>query len=96
MTFADLQCAVAVFGLSGRVTLSEIKSRHRQLVKRHHPDRGGEEAPERIREINAAYGILLAYCEIYRFSFNDEEFCLQNPDELLRRQFAHDPIWGGG
>ncbi len=95
MTFTDLQQALAIFGLTGRATLREIKARHRELVKRNHPDCGGDSSPERIRAINAAYAILRAYCDQYRFSFAEEEFYEQNPDERLRRQFAGDPIWGG-
>lgn len=95
MTFTDLQQALAVFGLAERATLREIRARHRELVKRFHPDHGEARDPERIRAINAAYAILRAYCEQYRFSFAEEEFYEQNPDERLRRQFARDPIWGG-
>jgi hypothetical protein len=38
---------------------------------------------------------LMAYCRDYRFSFSWEEFLEQRPEERLRQQFAHDPIWGG-
>ncbi len=95
MTFSDLQLALACLGLGDRATLGEIKSRHRELVKRYHPDSGGGNEAERIRVINAAYAVLRAYCDQYRFFFSEEEFYEQNPDERLRRQFARDPIWGG-
>ena len=95
MTYAELQQALAVFGLSGRATLAELKSRHRELVKRLHPDTGAAD-PAAIRQVNAAYRILQSYVAAYRFSFAEEEFYEQNPDERLRRQFASDPIWGGG
>ncbi len=96
MTYDDLHRALAIFRLTPPVTLPEIKARHRELVKRFHPDRATEGDPEDIRAVNGAYGILRSYCENYRFFFTDDEFCAQNPDELLRRQFAQDPIWGGG
>jgi curved DNA-binding protein CbpA len=96
MTFADLQQALAIFGLAERATVREIKARHRDLVKRFHPDRGEKHDPERIRMINAAYAVLRTYCDQYRFSFAEEEFYEQNPEERLRRQFVGDPIWGGG
>ncbi len=95
MTFRDLQQALAIFGLAERATLREIKMRHRELVKRYHPDSGGCHDAERIRVVNAAYAILRAYCDRYSFSFSEEEFYEQNPDERLRRQFSRDPIWGG-
>lgn len=94
MTFETLQKALAIFNLSDRVTFREIKSRHRELVKLHHPDQGGGCDPERIRLVNAAYEVLLAYAENYRLSFSEEEFYEQNPEERLRRQFETDPLWG--
>lgn len=94
MEFEDLREALEVFSLTGKASLQEIKARHRALVKRHHPDAGGSEN-DRIRQINAAYQILLAYCRDYRFSFSREEFLEQRPEERLRQQFAQDPIWGG-
>ena len=94
MRFAELQQALAVFGLSGRATLADIRRRHRELVKRHHPDAGGEGDPAKIREINAASSVLREYCRNYRFSFAEEEFYEQNADERLLRQFDGDPIWG--
>lgn len=93
MIYADLKTSLEIFGLSDRVTLKEIKTRHRELVRKYHPDSGGED-PEKIRLINAAYKLLLDYAGNYRFSFSEEEFYEQNPDERLRRQFAYDPVWG--
>jgi len=95
MTYADLTAALSVLGLSQRATLAEIKKRHRQLVKQHHPDAGADNEPEAIRRVNAAYALLRDYCASYRYSFTKEEFLLQNPEERLRQQFAWDPVWGG-
>ncbi len=89
MTYAEFQKALAVFSLNDRATLKEIKDRHRTLVKRHHPDHSGKETEE-IRRINAAYGLLLDYCQEYRYCFSREEFHEQNPEERLREQFAPD------
>jgi hypothetical protein len=94
MEYQDLEEALGVFSLTGRATLQEIKARHRTLVKRFHPDAGGGDA-ERIRQINAAYQVIMAYCRDYRFAFSREEFLEQRPEERLRQQFAQDPIWGG-
>ena len=94
MEYKDLEEALEVFSLTGRATLQEIKSRHRTLVKRYHPDVGSNEN-EQIRQINTAYQILLAYCRDYRYSFSREEFLEQRPEERLRQQFSQDPIWGG-
>jgi hypothetical protein len=96
MTFEELRQARCLFGLPERATLREIKARYRELARRHHPDRVAGEDAEPMRRINAAYRLLLEYCGSYRFCFAEAEFFEQNPDERLRRQFAQDPVWGGG
>ena len=94
MTYQDLQQSLQIFNLPARATLKEIKGAHRHLVKRYHPDSGEEHDPEQIRRINAAYKVLLDFVSDYHFSFTEDEFYAQNPDERLRRQFAYDPVWG--
>ncbi len=94
MTYVDLQEALQILGLRERSTLKEIKARHRELVKRYHPDAGSVDDPETIRKVNAAYEILQNYVTEYRFSFTEEEFYEQNPEEHLRRQFMDVPMWG--
>ncbi|MFA7405366.1 MAG: J domain-containing protein [Pelobacteraceae bacterium] len=94
MTYADLQDALRVLGLGERATLKEIKSRHRELVKRHHPDTGRTDEPDMISEVNAAYRIVSDYISAYRFSFVKDEFYEQNPEERIWIQFADDPLWG--
>lgn len=96
MNYQELQAALLVFGLGDRASLKEIKTRHRQLVKQHHPDAGAPAETAPIREINAAYRIILEYLAEYRFSFREEEFFQQNPEARLQRQFGHDPLWGKG
>ena len=94
MTYRELQKALEIFALPERATMKQIKGRHRELVKRFHPDRGAEVDPERIRLINAAYRVLLDYCDSYTFSFGEREFYEHNPEERLRMQFSDDPLWG--
>jgi DnaJ-class molecular chaperone len=96
MTFKELQKSLEILGVSDRVTMRQVKSRHRELVKRYHPDSGGDPNCEQIQLINAAYQILSDYLATYRFSFSEEEFYVQNPEERLRRQFMDDALWGGG
>lgn len=59
--------ALAVLGLEEGATSEEIRGRHRELVKRFHPDRhahlgpvAAKEAEERFREVQAAYEVLSA------------------------------------
>ena len=94
MTYTELQESLLVFGLGERATRREIKARHRQLVKKYHPDASSEPDHDRIRKVNVAYRVLLDYIESYRFCFAENEFYEQNPDEQLRRQFMNDPLWG--
>jgi len=93
MTYVELKAALTVFGFSEReqLTMAQIKRRHRELSRKHHPDLQGES--HHMQEINNASSLLMAYLQTYRFSFSEEEFYRQNPDELLRMQFASDP-WG--
>jgi DnaJ-domain-containing protein 1 len=52
--------ALTVLNLSPPVTRQEIKSRYKELVKRHHPDANGgsKDAEERLKAINRAYETL--------------------------------------
>ena len=54
--------ALDVLELSWPLTRADVKSRYKELVKRHHPDANGgaREAEERLKEINAAYSTLRA------------------------------------
>ena len=52
--------ALAQLNLRPPITFSAIKSRYKELVKRHHPDanNGDKGAEEKLKIINEAYGIL--------------------------------------
>ena len=93
MTYKDLQEALQILRLEQRCSLKEIKARHRELVKRHHPDTDNADG-DAIRRINAAHRTVLEYIADYRFSFSEAEFYEQNPDERLRQQFMDTPMWG--
>jgi hypothetical protein len=95
MTYQDFKNAVEIIQLGERATLMQIRSRHRALVKAHHPDRGSDTDPEAIRKVNCAYEVLMTYCNGYQFCFSEEEFLEQTPAERLKRQFGWDPVWGG-
>lgn len=95
MTYQALREALELFCLEERATLRQIKRRHRELVKDHHPDQAPSADREAMVRINAAHEVLMAYCENYRFSFSEEEFLEQFPEERMKRQFSWDPLWGG-
>lgn len=94
MTFAELEKARHVLGLRERATLGELRRRHRELVKQYHPDSAAGGDPETMKEINAANAVIMAYIGEYQFSFAEDEFYEQNPEERVRRQFMDDALWG--
>ena len=97
MTYAELVNALHTFGYTVRdqPTLSQVRRRHRELVKNNHPDRNPA-AAESMQRINAAASVINGYLDSYRFSFAEEDFYRQHPEERLRMQFSDDPVWGGG
>lgn len=58
----DLRGPLATLGLSWPTTLDAVKTRYKELAKRHHPDmHGGDRAAEeRLKTINLAYATLRA------------------------------------
>ena len=57
-----MQQALRVLGLEAPVTVEDVKSQYKALVKRHHPDTNGGNpaAEERIKNINQAYETVMA------------------------------------
>ncbi len=97
MTYAELKEALYLFGFheNDLLTIKRIKQRHRNLVRKAHPDLHQQADPTRIRQLNEAARIIMEYVNSYRFSFTEEEFYRQIPEEHLRHQFSWDPIWAG-
>jgi len=56
----ELRDALEVLGLEWPVSMNDLKSKYKQLAKRHHPDaNGGDKASEEIlKSINLAYATL--------------------------------------
>ncbi len=59
-TPAEMREPLATLGLSWPVTMDEVKTRYKELAKRHHPDanNGDRAAEERLKTINLAYATL--------------------------------------
>lgn len=97
MTYDELKAALYLFGFheNDLLTIKRIKHRHRQLIRKCHPDLHGDADPQKIRKLNEAAAIIMDYVQSYRFSFTPEEFYRQIPEEHLRYQFAWDPVWAG-
>ena len=75
--FEQINHARQVLGLDEYATLQEIKDAYRRLAAKYHPDRcrGAKlkRCEKKIREINHAKDILLAYCGNYRYSFKESD-----------------------
>jgi hypothetical protein len=56
----ELREPLAALGLSWPTTLDAVKTRYKELAKRHHPDANGgnRDAEERLKTINLAYATL--------------------------------------
>jgi DnaJ-class molecular chaperone len=54
---------MAIFNLSHPITLADVKTRYKELVKRHHPDANGgdKQAEERFKLITQAYTVLRSF-----------------------------------
>ncbi|MFW6267406.1 MAG: J domain-containing protein [Halanaerobium sp.] len=94
--------AAQTLNLRKKESMAEIKKKHRQLIKKWHPDQC-QEKPEicgqKIKEINEAFKIIKKYCSNYLYSFAEAEILENLPreiqsDERLRKQFGSDPLWG--
>ena len=57
---ADLKEPLTTFGLTWPTSLDAVKTRYKELAKRHHPDANGgsRDAEERLKIINLAYAAL--------------------------------------
>jgi DnaJ-domain-containing protein 1 len=60
---ADLRQPLDALGLPWPVSLEEVKTRYKELAKRHHPDANGgdRKAEERLKTINLAYAALRSH-----------------------------------
>jgi DnaJ-domain-containing protein 1 len=56
-SLVERQQALAVLGLPPDATHQQIKRRYRELAKKYHPDRGGDQ--KEMRRIIAAYQLLI-------------------------------------
>lgn len=97
MTYQELKEALYLFGFheNDLLTIKRIKQRHRDLIRKCHPDLHDNADPEKIRRLNEAARIIMDYVQSYRFSFSEGEFYRQIPEEHLRHQFSWDPVWAG-
>lgn len=81
----EIKEALEVLELPVLITQEDIKKQYYFLVKKYHPDRGGDE--EKIRRINHAYKVLIQYIASFRYTFSDEEIQRQLFGDGYAQQF---------
>jgi hypothetical protein len=87
---AEIDQARRLLGLGELASIAEIKTAYRHLCKHWHPDalENDTTGSGKIKDINAAYRLLLDYCETYRFSFSPEEVESFDPERWWSRRFG--------
>jgi DnaJ-class molecular chaperone len=92
-SFEQLMKAKTLLGLHDKATLSEIKLRYKNLMKKWHPDKHNDNVDEATlmsSKINEAYEIVLHYCNNYEYRF-DEEYIKDatiSPQEWWEKRFG--------
>jgi hypothetical protein len=88
--FAEIDWARRLLGLGEQASLQEIKAAYRRLCKQWHPDVHGPEpqSSRQFQEIDAAYRLLLHYCQHYRLSFAREDVESFDPEQWWFRRFG--------
>lgn len=77
MNYKDIQKALGVLSLPAMITKDDIKKQYRFLVKKVHPDIGGDIS--KLQELNESYGVLMEYVDNFKFSFDESEISKQLP-----------------
>ena len=93
-SYKKLVKAKTLLGLHDKDTLSEIKLRYKNLMKKWHPDKHTDDiknATKMSAQINEAYELILNYCNKYEYRF-DEEFL---KDQTLTPQAWWEKRFGG-
>ena len=87
----EIDKARKLLGLGEYATLKQIKRAYRQMAMQYHPDTGekGAQAEEMMKQLNAAYKLLIDYCDSYSYSFREEDVAKAYPYEEHLRKFQH-------
>jgi len=81
----EIREALELLDLPPLLTRADIKKRYRQLAREHHPDRN--DSGEDMEVINAAYALLMAYVDGFRYRFDSEEILQQYPEGNHAQKF---------
>jgi len=92
VTFNDIENARKTLGLGDSASIKDIKSSHRTLILKFHPDRhsGSKNRDiyeEKVKEINDAYSIIMNYCIRYPISFTQDKVKYVEEGEYQKQHF---------
>jgi len=93
LSFDTLIKAKTLLGLSDKATLSDIKTRYKNMMQEWHPDKHPDDADTAhamSTQINEAYALLLEYCSKYEFNFDEEHLREKTltPQEWWTKKFG--------
>ncbi len=100
MNFDSIEEARETLGLGQYATISEIKNAYRDIAVKTHPDRCPEankaECEKMFKKISHARDLLVKYCEVYRYSFKEQDVKRSLMDGQLREYLKryYDGWWG--
>jgi DnaJ-class molecular chaperone len=96
--YKEISEARNLLELPERATMEEIKISYRNLIRKWHPDRRKEakaKCTKMTARIIAAYGLIMDYCNHYKFSFSKEEVGYHlSEEEWWMERFGDDTHWG--
>lgn len=75
-----------LLGLGSCASIKNIKAAFRELAKACHPDHAADDpgAQEKMKRINQAYRILLAYCEQFPIPLDEQSLVAHTPEAAYR------------
>jgi DnaJ-class molecular chaperone len=93
LSFDTLIKAKTLLGLSDKATLSDIKTRYKNMMQQWHPDKHPDDtdtAHAMSTQINEAYAIVLEYCSKYEFNFDEDHLREKTltPQEWWTKKFG--------
>jgi curved DNA-binding protein CbpA len=96
----SLREAADILGIGDKASISEIRVRYRELVRKWHPDiseHGQKDTHETMVRLNDAYDLIMNYCLRYEISFRPEDLRQSeggDPMDTWMERYGDDPIWG--
>jgi len=83
--YEEITDALETLNLPFLISKNDIKKQYHFLVKKNHPDVGGDENV--MKKINFSYKVLMKYIDNFRFSFTEEEISKQFSGAIYAEQF---------